>query len=265
MLQLELFPRMEFTSLFDFQRLKGHDLSLEDQKKLISHSDFFESPKGNDVIRRQHSSLIDRILEIRIKYIEEMLVAEAREFDPEGPHESWGPRLHFGVQTWVGLDLETLQTPYSECLHILKLLKIKPYQHIIDLGAAYGRMGVVIGGLFIKNSFTGYEFVKARVDEGNRIFKNLGLTRCELIEQDLFNPEFELPHADVYFIYDFGQVHHINHTLNQIRSIASKRPVKVVARGSYSRQIIKENHQWLILRYDGKLGEHFSIYSAFIS
>ncbi len=263
MLQLELFPRMEFKSLSDFQRLESAPLSLNDKKKLISHLDFFQTPKANDVIRRQHAQHLDKILGFRLKYIEEMLIAEARGFDPEGSHESWGPALHAGAQTWVGLDLQTLQTPYSEILRILQLLKIKPYQHIVDLGAAYGRMGIVIGGLYIKNSFTGYEYVKGRVDEGNRIFRELHLARCQLLEQDLYDRNFEMPEADVYFIYDYGQVEHIDYTLKQIQLISRKRPIKLVVRGKFTKRIIADNHSWLDLKYEGKLEELFSIYTAF--
>jgi hypothetical protein len=208
--------------------------------------------------------MVDKILGFRTKYVEEMLVADARGFDPEGSHESWGPSIHNGIQTWVGLDIQTLQTPYSECLRILQLLKIKPYQHVIDLGAAYGRMGIVLGGLYIKNSFTGFEYVSSRVHEGNRVFHELGFNRCQLIEVDLFSKDFELPEADIYFIYDYGQVEHINYTLNQIAKVAEKRPVKVVARGQFSRRIIKDNHDWLDLKYEGKLEEHFSVYTAYM-
>ena len=264
MLQLEFFPRTELKSLSDFQRLEGTQLSLGDRRLLAHHPEFYQTPKANDVIRRQHAKMVDRILGFRLKYIEEMMIADARGFEPEGSHETWGPTLHSGVQTWVGLDLQTLQTPYSECLRILQLLKIKPYQHIIDLGAAYGRMGVVIGGLYIKNSFTGYEYVKARVDEGNRVYKELGFSRSQLITQDLFDKSFELPQADIYFIYDYGQVEHIDHTLKQIEAIAHKRPVKVVVRGKFTKRIIADRHPWLDLQYEGKLEELFSIYSAFI-
>ncbi len=264
MLQLEFFPRTELKSLSDFQRLESVSLSLSDRIRLAGHLEFFQTPKANDVIRRQHSNMVDKILGFRTKYVEEMLVADARGFDPEGSHETWGPKIHNGVQTWVGLDIQTLQTPYSECLRILQLLKIRPYQQVIDLGAAYGRMGIVIGGMFIKNSFTGFEYVKARVEEGNRVFKEMGFNRCQLIQQDLFSKDFELPEADIYFIYDYGQVDHINHTLNQIEKIAEKRPVKVVARGQFSRRIINDKHEWLDLKYEGKLEEHFSIYTAYI-
>jgi hypothetical protein len=263
LLQLDFFPRTEFKSLLDFQRLENSSLSFKDKDLLINYPDFFQSPKANEVISRQHSSLVDKILGVRLKYIEEMLVAEARGFEPEGPHENLGPVIHQGVQTWVGLDLQTLQTPYSEILRILQLLKIRPYQHVIDLGAAYGRMGIVLGGIFGKNIFTGFEYVKSRVDEGNRIFRELGLGKCQLVTQDLFAKDFKLPEADIYFIYDYGQVEHINHTLKQISVVSNTRPVKVVVRGKFTKQIITEHHPWLDLKYEGKLGESFSIYTAF--
>jgi hypothetical protein len=255
---------MEFNSISDFQQLENSQLTLADLKRVIHHLEFYQTPKTNEVILRQHSHVLDKILGFRLRYVEDMLIAQARGFEPEGCHETWGPILHQGIQTWVGLDIQTLQTPYSECLRILQLLKIKPYQHIIDLGAAYGRMGVVIGGLYIKNFFTGYEYVKARVDEGNRVYSELGFTRCKLIQQDLFDPSFELPHADVYFLYDYGQVEHIDHTLRQIEATAHKRPVKVVVRGKFTNKIIAQRHSWLELKYEGKQEELFSIYTAYI-
>src|SRR5690606_15390768 len=133
-MQLELFPRKEFQSLGDFQRLESNRLEQEEKKLLVRTASFFHSPKSNLVIRRQHAQMVDKIIGMRQKYVEEMLIAEARGFDPEGSHETWGPSLHNGVQTWVGLDIETLQTPYADCLRILQLLKIKPFQHVIDLG-----------------------------------------------------------------------------------------------------------------------------------
>lgn len=263
MLQLEFFPRMELKSLSDFQKLEGVQLSSSDRKILTSSPEFYQTPKANDVIRRQHALMVDKILGVRVKYIEEMLVADARGFDPEGSHETWGPTMHKGVQTWVGLELQTLQTPYSEIYRILQLLKMRPYQHVVDLGAAYGRMGIVMGGLFIKNLFTGFEFVKARVDEGNRVYRELGFSRSKLVEADLAAPDFELPEADVYFIYDYGQVEHINRTLLQIQVVSEKRPVKVVVRGKFTRRIIADRHEWLELHYEGKLEELFSIYTAY--
>lgn len=262
-LQLELFPRMELRTLSDFQKLEGASLSDSDKKILTTSLEFYQTPKTNDVIRHQHALIVDKILGFRMKYIEEMLIAEARGFDPDGSHETWGPSLHDGAQTWVGLELQILQTPYSEIYRILQLLKLRPYQHVVDLGAAYGRMGIVMNGLFIKNTFTGYEFVRARVDEGNRVYQDLNMTKSKLITADLSDPNFELPEADVYFIYDYGQVEHIDRTLNQIRAVSEKRPVKIVVRGKFTRRIIADRHEWMGLTYEGKLEELFSIYVAY--
>lgn len=261
-MQLDFFPRVELNSLSDFQKLENAQLPVSDLRTLIQAQDFFKTPKANDVIRRQHAGLVDKILGFRVKYIEEMLIADARGFEPDGSHETWGPKMHEGAQTWVGLDLQTLQTPYSELLRILQLIKLKPYQHVVDLGAAYGRMGVIIGGLYLKNEFTGFEYVKARVDEGMRGYALLGLRKCRLFTQDLAAKDFELPEADVYFIYDYGQVEHISRTLKQIEDVSLKRPVKVVVRGKFTKRIIADRHAYLNLQYEGRLEEMFSIYSA---
>ncbi|HXH31008.1 MAG TPA: hypothetical protein VNJ01_09370 [Bacteriovoracaceae bacterium] len=262
MFQLDFFPRKELNSLADFQGLVNASPAIAELKGLIGQEEFFQSPKTNQLIRNEHSSLVDRILGFRPQYVEQMLVAEALDFDPEGNHETLGPALHDGIQTWVGLDLSTLQTPYSECLRILKLLRLKPYQQVVDLGAAYGRMGVVLGGLFIKSSFTGFEYVKARVDEGNRVYTCLDLQNCRLVQQDLFAKEFRIPEADLYFIYDFGQVEHIDHTLSELRAISEQRPIQVVTRGRFTKEIIEEKHPWLGVSYQGKLDD-VRIYRAY--
>lgn len=238
-------------------------MSWTDRIQLINYPDFFKSPKTNDIIRKQHSQYIDKILGFKLEEVERKLITKAKGVDPEGSHESWGPAMHSGVQTWVGLDLQILQTPYSEIMRILQLIKLKPQQHVVDLGAAYGRMGVVIGGLYGKSLFTGFEYVKERVDEGNRIYKDLSLKNCQLEAADLFSADFKLPEADLYFIYDYGHVEHIDRTLRQIAYVSRKRAVKIVARGKFTKQIIASYHPWLELKYEGKLEEFFSVYSAY--
>jgi hypothetical protein len=52
--------------------------------------------------------------------------------------------------------------------------------------------------------------------------------------------------------------------LKQIEKIAYKRPLKVVVRGKYTKKIIADRHPWLDLKYEGKLEELFSIYTAYI-
>jgi precorrin-6B methylase 2 len=260
-----MFSSFELGALPDYQRLERMDLSLSDKKKLVHHLSFFQFSKTNEVLKGHHSSLIDKILGLRVKYIEDMLLADTFGFDLEAFGQTDSSN-NCEAQTWLGLNPDVLQTPYSDCLKILQFLKIKPYQTLIDLGAAYGRMGVVIGGVYLKNEFIGYECVRSRVEEGNRIYRELGFQRCKLVEQDLFAADFELPAADVYFIYDYGQVHHIERTLIQVRQNALKgRPAKVVVRGKFTKKMIEERHHWLESYHDGKTDEAFSVYLPRIS
>jgi hypothetical protein len=255
---------MELKTLSDFQKLESFGLTASELKGLIESTHFFNSPKNHEAIKRKHSALIDKILGFRTSFHEEMLMTDALGFDPDGSHETWGPDLHQGVQSWIGLDIDTLQTPYCEILRILQLLKLKPFQTVVDLGAAYGRMGVVIGALYMKTTFIGYEYVRTRVDEGNRIFKTLGLNRCELREQNLFSPDFKIPDADIFFIYDFGQVEHIDQNLKQLEKMAYKRPVKLAVKGKYTKEIISKGHPWLQPLYEGKASDSFNLYAAYI-
>jgi hypothetical protein len=258
-MQLEFFPRTELKTLSDFQKIENRKPDFHELREIISQPHFFQPPKLNQTISVKHSSLVDKILDFRCEFHEQMLVEDAFEKDPLGNHETWGPQLSGGVQSWIGLGVETLQTPYGEILKILNLLKLRPYQTVIDLGAAYGRMGVVIGSLFMKSSFVGYEFVKARVDEGNRIFKKFNFNRSLLVQEDLGDAQFQLPEADIYFIYDFGQVEHIEKMLSQIRLVSRKRPIKLAVKGKYSNLMISEKHHWVEKIYEG----HFNLYKAF--
>src|SRR5690606_15766709 len=135
-MQLNFFERKKFQALSDFQHLSQEGATLEEVKKFLSDPDFFKCPKVNTVFKLQHSKFLDLILDFRVSFVEEMLLYQAAGFDPDGNHETWGPKIHGGVQTWVGLDNETLQTPYCDILKILQLLKLRPYQEVIDLGAA---------------------------------------------------------------------------------------------------------------------------------
>lgn len=259
-MQLNFFERKRFSSLSDFLHLSQKGASEAELKQFLSDPDFFKCPKTNTVFKLEHSKYLDSILDFRVRFVEEMLLYQAAGFDPDGNHETWGPKIHNGVQTWVGLDNETLQTPYCDILRILQLLKLRPYQEVIDLGAAYGRMGVVLGGIYPKNSFIGFEYVKERVSEGNRLYQKLGLKNSILHCRDLGSPVFKLPLADVYFIYDFGQVEHILKTLKEIEELSVRRPLRVVVRGKWSQEIIEKQFPSYDLLYEGRLEKPFQIY-----
>ena len=105
-----------------------------------------------------HAAAVDKWLGFELDAIEARLAREHTNFS--------GAR---DEQHWIGLPIQTLQTPYTEIRELLSLLDLKPGDHIVDLGAGYGRMGFVVAAHHPGVGFTGYEVVSDRVAEGRRV------------------------------------------------------------------------------------------------
>jgi hypothetical protein len=217
----------------------------------------FDAPTSYEGARA-HAQALDLHLGVEVARIEGGLLVRARGMNPEGSHASWGASIHQGNQTWVGLSHQTLQTPYSELKSMCEDLKLQTGL-MVDLGAGYGRMGLVLHGLYPEMSFLGYECVAERVREGNRIFEKYHCHRAILVEKDLMDPTFELPEADYYLIYDYGTVAHIRHTLKQLEKMADRKNFKLIARGKGTRSLIAYEHPWLSAEYS--VDERFAVMS----
>ncbi len=248
--------------LSDFQKLAASAPADADILALLRHPDFFRSPRKNDQISRQHARLVDRLLGLDLTGVEEGLVKRGRKVLPQGSHEYWGPALHEGAQTWVGLDPQTLNTPYSVLLRLCELLGVGDGDRVVDLGAAHGRMGLVMHQACPGAHFLGLEYVPERVEEANRAYRRWGCRNAKCEVRDLFAREFQLPEAEVYFIYDFGRHDQINATLGQISEVACGRSVRLAARGQATNRLIELHHPWLVPVYEGEGDEHFLIYRA---
>lgn len=207
------------------------------------------------------SEEMDKKFGLKINEIEDNLLKAARNLRPDGDMDNLGSVMHDGSQTWIGLDPQTLNTPYDELIRLCEVLKPRPGTHMVDLGAGYGRLGLILSEMCPGVSFSGYELVSERVDEGNRVFLERGLHHCKLMSQDLTDPAFKIPSADYYFIYDYGKVAHIRQTMKQLEALADKIKFKVIARGKGSRSIIEFEHPWLSQVFDVHHEENFSIYS----
>ena len=210
---------------------------------------------------RAHAEAIDKFLGIDVEGIEKQLLDLAQAKNPSGSHKNWGQGIHGGNQTWVGLSHQTLQTPYHELVELCEILNPSPDSSVIDLGAGYGRLGLVLTAFYPQVHFLGFEFVSERVIEGSRIFLEYGCQRASLVEQDLTSDEFTLPSAEYYFLYDYGTLMHIRKTLKQLEKIALKKNFKVIARGKGSRSLIQYEHPWLSEVYPVIHREHYSIFS----
>jgi hypothetical protein len=204
---------------------------------------------------------LDQYFGYNINQIENNLLEAARVIRPLGTMDNFGEALHQGHQTWVGLDPQTLNTPYSELIQLCDLLNPAPDEILVDLGAGYGRMGLILNLLHPGTTFIGYELVRERVEEGKRILSSHNCESAELICQDLTDPGFILPDANYYFLYDYGKVPHIRETLKQIEEKADTKSFKVIARGKGSRSLIQHEHPWLCGVNPVHHEENFSIFT----
>ena len=214
-------------------------------------------------LARLESEKIDLKLGFEVEQIENELLIKAKELDPQGNHKTWGAKLHGGNQTWVGLSHQTLQTPYSELVKMCQHLDPSAGSRVVDLGAGYGRMGLVLKAFYPEVSFLGYEYVAERVVEGKRILSLYECSHSELLVQDLTAKDFQLPLADFYFVYDYGTVGHIRETLKQFETLADSHKFKLIARGKGTRSLIQYEHPWLASIYPSIHEENFSIFSTY--
>lgn len=212
-----------------------------------------------------HSEMLDAKLGFTISDIEIALFNRARDIDPTGNMTTWGRRLHDGAQTWVGLAPQTLLTPYDELNRMCQLLKIGEHGHVVDLGAAYGRMAFVLAHYAPSAYFTGIELVPERVNEGNRVMVAHGLERARLVVDNMSRPGFTLPLADAYMIYDYGNIEHIRWTMGQLQNLAGIHRFQVVARGEGIRTLIQYAHPWLADMGTPYHETNFSVYTNYDS
>lgn len=150
-----------------------------------------------------------------------------------------------GQEFWYGLDIQALQTPYCEIVEMIQFIKPKAGDRWMDLGAGYGRMGLTLGLVAPEVQFIGYEYVDARVREGQRLFSLLSLKKSELKQSDMSADSFIVEPADLYFIYDFGSKRDVYTVLEKLRERARQSSIHVVARGRGMRSWIFMDCPWL--------------------
>lgn len=165
---------------------------------------------------------------------------------------------------WVGLDQEVLQTPYLEFYEILDHLSLKEGSVVVDVGAAYGRLGQVIGKSFPNLKFLGLEAVLERVEEGNRVLRSFDYPNVALKHVNVAAEKFSLPIAESYFIYDFGKPDHVRKVLNDLGEISKIKSIKVVGRGRLSRDLIERENPWLSQVVSPRHFKNFSIYQTLL-
>lgn len=209
---------------------------------VLSHKIFTNEMKIHPIL---HAKNIDRALGYRISKIEVKLLQKYRAYDRY--NDDSNRKQHYkGTQTWIGLHPQILQTPYCDIYNALSLLNSEKIKHVVDIGAAYGRVGLVLSVINPKAKFTGYEIVKQRQTEGNRIFEKLGIENSLIKRENVLDSDFSLPDADVYFIYDFSTQEDVFHILYGLSKKVHKKKFYLIARGDRADHLLKRKfgHVW---------------------
>lgn len=126
-----------------------------------------------------------------------------------------------------------VQSSYASILLALRYLNLAKGSHFTDLGSGYGRVGLVVGLMRPDIHFTGYEFVKDRVDIANTVATHLQLNKnVRFVSQDLANPDFKIPFAETFYIFDsFTDVTYAL-VMEQLQEMSQQKKIIVVTKGN---------------------------------
>ena len=161
---------------------------------------------------------------------------------------------------WAGLDPETLQTPYAEIRRMLASIYPIPGARIADIGAAYGRMGLLIGALHPDWRFIGFEISPIRAAEGARMLAPFANVEWSCADVTATGTSF--PEADHYFMYDFSDLESLFRVIDRLKTIARTRRVTVIGRGRRTRDHIERMEPWLTAIVPPRHQGNFSVYRS---
>jgi hypothetical protein len=126
-----------------------------------------------------------------------------------------------------------VQSGYSTVLTALRYLDPANGARIIDLGSGYGRVGLIVGLLRPDIDFIGYEYVPHRVDIASSSTESFGLQEhVHFYTQDLSLKEFQIPEADIYYMYDPFSDETYGHVLSQLVEMSRHRRITIVTKGN---------------------------------
>ena len=109
----------------DFSKITVTDTNSQHYQLIFETLEEARSYCENALEKRKFSSEFDLALGFKIKKIEETMRQSALEIDPNSYFDKWGPLLHFGAQTWVGLDFQILQCSYHDLFQIFTAIKMR--------------------------------------------------------------------------------------------------------------------------------------------
>ena len=124
-------------------------------------------------------------------------------------------------------------TPYHTICAVLEKLAPKPGETFIDMGSGFGRLGFAIALLYPGVRFLGYEIVRERVAEAQRVATALELPTVQFFEANVSELSPNFPPAEYYFIYDSFSPKTLEKTLAGLKCVARERNIQIAVNGIY--------------------------------
>ncbi len=137
-----------------------------------------------------------------------------------------------------------VQSSYATTLNTIRHLNPKSGTRFVDLGSGYGRVGLVLGLLRSDVQFIGYEFVEDRVQMANDSAVRFSLDKhVHFYTQDLSAPDFKIPEAGFYYIFDSFTDETYRYVIDQLIQIGKNLKIKVITKGNA--RLWLQNSSWL--------------------
>ncbi len=213
---------------------------VQSLQALVKNPDTFS--RVEDIHPRMHAKFLDKALGYKIAKIEVKLLQKYRAYYKDNDESNKKQHYH-GTQTWIGLHPQALQTPYNDIYDALSLLSEFEVTKVVDIGAGYGRVGLVMNSIFPDARFIGYEILKQRELEANRVFEKLNLLNCEVIRENVLEQGFRLPSAEVYFIYDFSDLNDLTEILDVLESRIEEDSFFLIVKGDMINYLMTKKYK----------------------
>ena len=139
--------------------------------------------------------------------------------------------------------------------------RIRNGDTIVDIGSGFGTPGLLLAAKFPKSKITGFEIVPLKNEHAKARAEFWGLTNVEFVEQDLSKRGFELPDADVYYMYSPVNPTVARKLLKNLKEIAKRRKFKLIVNLQFSidSEIDLSKQEWL-KPMDGYEGDEAGVY-----
>jgi hypothetical protein len=226
------------TSGYEFTEKFIKDFTPAERKKFLRRVDVF-SPEFTAL---KLDGLTDILLGLNSPLIQQSLIGDM------GKNASVVENRYPREQSYTRYHSEAIQTRYADALKLFSEISPKPGQKFVDIGSGYGRVGVVAGLKVPWMKFTGYELIRERVEAAQATVKNLALQSVEYFEQNLSDPEFKIPPADFYYMYEPVSQSTLEKVLGDLKQVAKTQSFTLIATEGHGQFIdFLRQQDWLQL------------------